>query len=68
MEKPLAQQSTVEELQQVQIQEMAKLIKDDKQLKRIVMEARPEMRQVVYEQIAPHLNFTPKVFRMLIRH
>ena len=61
-------QSTKEELEQVQIQEMAKLIKNDKQLKRIVMAARPDMRQLVYEQIVPHLSFKPRVYRQLMRH
>ena len=63
-----AQQSTKQELEQVQIQEMAKLIKNEKQLKKIILAARADMRQLVYEQIVPHLKFKPRVYRMLIRH
>ena len=63
-----AQVSTKEELEQVQIQEMAKLIKNEKQLKKIILAARADMRQLVYEQILPHLKFAPRAYRMLIRH
>ena len=64
----MAQPPTNEELEEVQIQEMAKLIKTEKQLKRIIMDARPDMRQLVYERIVPHLSFVPRVYRQLVRH
>lgn len=67
--EPIAQLSTELELQQVQIQEMSKLIKNEAQLKSVLLRVpNPNMRQMVYEQIVPHLKFTPRVYRKLMKH
>jgi len=67
-EKPMAQQANDADLEQVRIQEAAKFIQNEKQLKRIILDARPDMRQLVYERLVPHLTFKPRVFRQLMRH
>lgn len=38
------------------------LVSNDKQLHRILRDAVPQMRKVMYDLVKPHLRFTPKPY------
>ena len=61
-------QATEEEQAQARIAELASNIKDEKQLRQILETAVIGLRRSVYNQIVPHLAFTPKPYRKLMRH
>ena len=48
--------------------ELAEEIQNNKQLRKIVMDARSDMRRAVYELIAPHITkFKPLPYFMLVK-
>jgi hypothetical protein len=64
----MAQEPTDEELAQARIKELAGDIKDEAQLKKILLTAKIGLRQGVYDQIKPHLKFSCRDYRQLMRH
>lgn len=61
-------ESSEEDKAQLLIADLASRIKDDKQLRSVLLAAHIGMRQGVYHQILPHLSFTPRSYRKLMRH
>jgi len=51
-----------------QIAEMAAKIKNEKQLRAILLDAHLGLRIHVYNQIVPYLTFSPRAYRKLMRH
>ena len=61
-------QSSEEDQAQVRIAYLASLIHDEKQLRNIVGSAQLGLQRGVYNQLVPHLSFTPRTFRKLMRN
>lgn len=59
---------TEQEACDVRIAELARQIKDEKQLRKILLTAQIGLRKGVYLQILPHLSFKPREYRKLMRH
>jgi hypothetical protein len=66
--RPNDTMSTEEELAQTQIADLAAQIKDEKQLRSILLAAHIGLRWGVYNQIVPHLTFKPREYRKLMKH
>jgi hypothetical protein len=72
-EKTLNESQTEQPLNEQQeatlrIHELAQKIKDEKQLRAILMTAILGLRHKVYKQLLPHLNFKPREYRKLMRN
>lgn len=63
-EQPLTEQQEAE----FRIHELAAKIRDEKHLRAILMTAILGLRPKVYKQLVPHLSFTPRPFRKLMRN
>ena len=61
-------QSSEEDQAQARIAYLASLIRDEKQLRQVVGSAQLGLRKGVYDQLLPHLSFTPRTFRKLMRN
>jgi hypothetical protein len=51
--------------EQKEMRRLAAQIRDNKQLRHILKSAKPELRKLVYEEMKPHLSFTPKPYLLL---
>jgi len=55
------------EYEEAVIAELSSKIKDEKELRRILLSATLGLRKGVYNNILPHLTFKPRSFRKLMR-
>jgi hypothetical protein len=67
-EETTERQMTDEEVAQARIAELAAQIKDEKQLRNILLKAQLHLRKPVYLMYLPYLTFKPREFRKLMRH
>lgn len=65
MNKPFTAEETKSAL--ATIAALGQHVRDDAHLKSILLKISDKQRKSVYERIKPHLNFTPRVFRALMR-
>ena len=51
---------------QAQLRLMARLVRNDAHFRQVLMDSDPCLREQVYNEIKPHLRFTPKPFWLLM--
>lgn len=59
---------TEQQAADLRIHELAGRIKDEKQLRAILVTTVLGLRRGVYNKLAPHLSFKPRPYRKLIRN
>jgi hypothetical protein len=59
---------TEEQAAELRIHELAQKIRDEEHLRFILRQSKIGLRRQVYEQIVPHLKFSPRSYRKLMKH